>query len=46
MEMLEFASRHNILAQTEVLPMNKVNQAIQNVRDNKTRFRMVLKNNS
>ncbi|MDD5425700.1 MAG: NAD(P)-dependent alcohol dehydrogenase [candidate division Zixibacteria bacterium] len=43
-EMLEFAARHNIKAKTEVLPMTEVNRAIQKVRDNKARYRMVLVN--
>jgi len=28
-EMLEFAARHNIKAKTEVMPMDKANEAIQ-----------------
>jgi len=43
-EMLEFAARHNIVAKTEVVEMSKVNEAIQKVRDNKARYRMVLRN--
>ena len=43
-EMLEFAARNNIKAKTEVMPMEKVNDAIQKVRDYKARYRMVLKN--
>jgi len=43
-EMLEFAARHNIKAKTEVMPMDKANEAIQKVRDYKARYRMVLKN--
>jgi uncharacterized zinc-type alcohol dehydrogenase-like protein len=43
-EMLEFAARHNIKAKTEVLPMAEVNTAIQKIRNNKARYRMVLVN--
>jgi len=44
-EMLRFAARHNIGAQVEVLPMPQVNEAIEKVRKNQARYRMVLKNN-
>jgi uncharacterized zinc-type alcohol dehydrogenase-like protein len=43
-EMLEFAARHKIGARVEVVPMDEVNRAIQKVRDNKARYRMVLRN--
>ena len=43
-EMLGFAARHNIKAKTEVMPMDKVNDALQKVREYKARYRMVLKN--
>ncbi|HVP11316.1 MAG TPA: NAD(P)-dependent alcohol dehydrogenase [Phycisphaerae bacterium] len=43
-EMLEFAARHGIGAQTEVVPMSEVNAAINKVRTNRARYRMVLKN--
>jgi alcohol/geraniol dehydrogenase (NADP+) len=43
-EMLEFAARHGIGAQTEVVPMAEVNAAIEKVRTNRARYRMVLKN--
>jgi len=42
-EMLEFAARHGIEAKTEVLPMSEINQALDRVRSNKARYRMVLK---
>ena len=42
-EMLDFAARHDIQAKTEVLPMAEVNKAIEKVRANKARYRMVLK---
>jgi len=41
--MLEFATRHNILPEIEVFPMDKVNEAMEKVKDNKVRFRAVLK---
>jgi uncharacterized zinc-type alcohol dehydrogenase-like protein len=43
-EMLEFAARHDIKAQTEIMPMSDVNLAIAKLKDNKARYRMVLKN--
>lgn len=43
-DMLEFAARHGISAQTEVVPMNEANAAIEKVRRNQARYRMVLKN--
>jgi len=43
-EMLEFSARNNIKAKTEAMPMEKVNEAIKKVRDNKARYRMVLTN--
>lgn len=42
-EMLEFAARHGIHAQTETMPMEKVNDALRKVDQNKARYRMVLK---
>lgn len=41
-EMLEFAARHKIKAQTETMPLKDVNAAIKKVRDNQARYRMVL----
>jgi uncharacterized zinc-type alcohol dehydrogenase-like protein len=43
MEMLEFAARHGIHAQTETLPLSKANEALLKVAENKARYRMVLK---
>jgi uncharacterized zinc-type alcohol dehydrogenase-like protein len=43
-EMLEFSARHGIRAKTEALPLSDVNIAIQKVRDNLARYRMVLLN--
>lgn len=40
--MLEFAARHNILPMTETYKMEKVNEAIQRVREGNVRFRAVL----
>ncbi len=42
-EMLEFAARHGVRAQVEVLPLERVNEAIARVRSNEARYRMVLK---
>ena len=44
-EMLEFAALHNISAWTESLPMSDVNTALDKVRHNQARYRMVLVNN-
>ncbi len=44
-EMLQFAARHNITAQTEAVPMSEINHAIERVRQNQARYRMVLLNN-
>jgi alcohol/geraniol dehydrogenase (NADP+) len=41
-EMLDFAARHDIEAMTEVMPLADVNKAIEKVRANKARYRMVL----
>ena len=43
-EMLEFAARHDIKAQSDIMPMSEVNAAITKLKDNKARYRMVLKN--
>lgn len=43
-EMLEFAARHSIQAMTEALPMSEVNRALDKVRQNQARYRMVLVN--
>jgi uncharacterized zinc-type alcohol dehydrogenase-like protein len=43
-EMLEFAARHDIKAKIDVMPMSEVNQAIAKLKDNKARYRIVLKN--
>lgn len=40
--MLDFASRYKIHAQVETLPMNRVNDALDKVRQNQARYRMVL----
>lgn len=41
-EMLEFAARHRIHAQTECMPLSEVNGALEKVRKNQARYRMVL----
>jgi alcohol/geraniol dehydrogenase (NADP+) len=43
-EMLAFAAEHGIGAQVETVPMAEVNTALQRVRDNRVRYRMVLTN--
>lgn len=42
--MLKFAARHGIQAKTEVFPMSRINQALERVRGNQARYRIVLKN--
>ncbi len=42
--MLEFCVRHNIYPTVEEFPMEKVNEALQHLKDGKARFRIVLKN--
>lgn len=44
-DMLAFVARHNIRAQTEVLPLKEVNTAVDKVRQGKARYRMVLQVN-
>ncbi|MBA2650846.1 MAG: zinc-binding dehydrogenase, partial [Tatlockia sp.] len=41
-EMLGFAALHRIAAQVEVVPLSQVNAAIEKVRSNKARYRMVV----
>lgn len=41
-EMLSFAAKHGISAKVEVLPLSQVNTAIEKVRQNQARYRMVL----
>jgi len=43
-EMLELAGKHKIEADVQLFPMEKVNEAIQGVKDGKPRFRYVLTN--
>jgi len=43
-EMLSFAQEHDIKPKVELMPMSKVNEAIQRVKDNKARYRIVLVN--
>jgi len=43
-EMLEFTQEHGIKPQVELMPMAKVNEAIQRVKENKARYRIVLVN--
>ncbi|HEY5983230.1 MAG TPA: NAD(P)-dependent alcohol dehydrogenase [Anaerolineales bacterium] len=43
-EMLDFVASHPITAAIETMPMASVNEALQRVRDNKARYRIVLVN--
>jgi len=45
-EMLEFAHAHNIKPEIELMPMSRVNDAIQRVREGKARYRIVLVNDT
>lgn len=45
-EMLTFAQEHGIMPKVEVMPMTEVNEAIQKVRENKARYRIVLSNHT
>jgi len=44
LEMLDFAARHGIRPQVELLPMSEANAAITRVRRNQARYRVVLTN--
>ncbi len=41
-EMLDFAARHQVVAQTETVPFDQINAALDKVRNNQARYRMVL----
>ncbi len=43
-EMLPFAQEHHIQPMIELMPMTEVNQALQRVKENKARYRIVLVN--
>lgn len=43
-EMLSFAQAHDIVPKVELMPMTEVNEAIQRVKENKARYRIVLFN--
>ena len=43
-EMLIFAQAHNIKPMVEIVPMAQVNEAVQRVKENKARYRIVLVN--
>lgn len=45
-EMLSFAQSHNIKPWTELMPMSQINEAIQKVKENKARYRIVLVNDA
>jgi D-arabinose 1-dehydrogenase-like Zn-dependent alcohol dehydrogenase len=41
-EMLDFSARHGVVAQTEAMPFDQVNAALERVRRNEARYRVVL----
>ncbi len=41
-DMLDFSARHSIVAQTEALPFSEINAALERVRTNQARYRVVL----
>jgi uncharacterized zinc-type alcohol dehydrogenase-like protein len=43
-EMLSFAQKHHITPMVETMPVSQVNEAIERVRENKVRYRIVLVN--
>lgn len=43
-EMLQFAGQHGIKAQVETVPLSQVNDAIQRLKNNQARYRLVLTN--
>ena len=43
-EMLAFAQANHVTPMIETMPMSQVNQALQRVKDNKARYRIVLVN--
>lgn len=43
-QMIQFAHGHNIQPMIELMPMSRINEAIQRVRENKARYRIVLEN--
>ena len=45
-EMLAFAQEHGIIPKVELMPMRSANEAIQKVRENKARYRIVLVNDT
>lgn len=45
-EMLLFAQKYSITPAIELMPMSQVNEAIQKVKENKARYRIVLVNNT
>ena len=41
-EMLEFAVKHGVKPQVEVMPLARINEALDRVRDGKARYRVVV----
>lgn len=44
-KMLDFAAKHNIVAEVETMPMHEINMALKKVAQNQLRYRLVLENN-
>ncbi len=42
-KLMKFAGRSKVTPTTELFPMSKINDALQHVRDGKSRYRVVLK---
>jgi D-arabinose 1-dehydrogenase-like Zn-dependent alcohol dehydrogenase len=42
--MLRFAAQHNIVATTEIFPMSDINRALEKLRNNQVKYRIVLEN--
>ena len=43
-DMLRFAAQHKIVATAEILPMSEINQALEKLRHNQVKYRIVLEN--
>ena len=42
-KVLEFAAKHKIEPMTEIFPMKNANEAVARLRDNRARYRIVLR---
>ena len=43
-DMLDFSEKHNIESEVDIMPLHKVNEAIERVREGKVKIRLVLEN--